>query len=587
MLFKEQKSRLPYWGAGCSLVLANIAAVFISPKKIAAMSAPLTSRTWLWLFLLVLGLAFLVNIGSWGPLESSEARYSEIGREMLVGQDWLHPRLLGIQHFHKPPLTYWLTAAGLALFGPNALGVRMLPILAVLLQVVLVYGLGLLLFRGDRARSLAAAILYGTLPVVLISALNVTTDAYLATLELAAAYGILRYYYQGGVGWLYLFWVNLGLAFLTKGPVGFVLPLMAVIGFYFKQQQTRRPFTKHHMLGVVLFILVGLSWYLYLVAENPAFVRYFLYEHTVERFANAATFNRAKPWWFYVVLAPATSLPWAVALTVQAVRTPWREVPQQWRNVLIFWVVVPLVFFSISKSKLLLYVLPIFPGVALLTVYYLGRLTDAVLLKWYVGIVAFYGFLLAVLCLLPVALTVFPDIPLQMSPATIIWPAAGVVVLVLLLTLWEQVRVAPRILAATVVFTVALLLTAKPLMRQNELAFNGSRPLAELLRKRHLETRTVLIYNELLPSLAFELGKLPVSIHDGNNNLQRETQFEANESWRRNLIYIQDPAQEPYLGSLLLQHPVLLVKGELKQERQWMLRYFTQHETQGKWTVWW
>ncbi|WP_086596556.1 ArnT family glycosyltransferase [Hymenobacter crusticola] len=551
------------------------------------MSAPLTSRTWLWLFLLVLGLAFLVNIGSWGPLESSEARYSEIGREMLTGQDWLHPRLLGIQHFHKPPLTYWLVAAGLGAFGQNAAAVRILPILAVLLQVLLVYGLGQILFRGDRARSLAAAVIYGTLPVVLISALNVTTDAYLATLELAATYGILRYYQQGGARWLYLFWVGLGLAFLTKGPVGFVLPLMAVISFYFREKQTRRPFTKHHALGIALFVLVGLSWYLYLIAENPAFVRYFLFEHTVERFANAATFNRAKPWWFYVVLAPATSLPWSVALISRAVRTPWREVPQQWRNVLVFWVVVPLIFFSISKSKLLLYVLPIFPGVALLTVYYLGRLTDAVLFRWYVGIVALYGLLLAVLCLLPVLLTVFPGIPLEMSPFTVVRPAAGVIVLVLLLTLWDQVRIAPRILAATVVFTAALLLTAKPIMDQNELAFNGSRPLVEFLRQHQLTKRTVLVYNELLPSLAFELGKLPVSLYDGNENLHRETQFEADETWRRNLIMLPDSRQEPYLGSLLVQHPALLVKGELKEERKWMLRYFTHHEGLGKWTIYW
>ena len=551
------------------------------------MSASLTSRSWLWLFLLVLGLAFLVNIGSWGPLESSEARYSEIGREMLVGQDWLHPRLLGIQHFHKPPLTYWLVAAGLGLFGPNAAAVRILPIVAVLLQVLLVYGLGQILFRGDRARSLAAAIIYGTLPIVLISALNVTTDAYLATLELAAAYGILRYYDGGAARWLYLFWIGLGLAFLTKGPVGFVLPLMAVISFYFKQQRTRRPFTKHHALGIVLFVLVGLSWYLYLVAENRAFVRYFLFEHTVERFANAATFNRSKPWWFYVVLAPATSLPWSVALISRAVRTPWREVPQQWRNMLIFWVVVPLIFFSISKSKLLLYVLPIFPGVALLTVYYLGCLTDGVLFRWYVGIVALYGFLLAVLCLLPVLLTAFPSIPLEMSPLTVLRPAVGVIVLVLLLTLWDQVRIAPRILAATVVFTAALLLTAKPIMDQNELAFNGSRPLAEFLRQHQLANRTVLVYNELLPSLAFELGKLPVSLYDGNENLHRETQFEADATWRRNLIMLPDARQEPYLGSLLVQHPAMLVKGELKEERKWMLRYFTQHETMGKWTIYW
>jgi len=56
-------------------------------------------------------------------------------------------------------------------------------------------------------------------------------------------------------------------------------------------------------------VLVGLSWYGYLVAENPIFVRYFLFDHTVQRFANPDAFGRGQPWWFYWVLAPATSLP--------------------------------------------------------------------------------------------------------------------------------------------------------------------------------------------------------------------------------------------------------------------------------------
>ncbi len=548
----------------------------------------MTSRRWLWLFLLVLGGAFAWQLGSWGPLESSEARYAEIGREMLVGRDWLHPRLLGIQHFHKPPLTYWLTAAGLGLFGVNMVGVRLLPVLAVLGQVVLMYGLGLLLFKHDRARALAAAVIYGTLPVVLISALNVTTDGYLATLELAATYGILRYYADGGRRWLYLFWVGLGLAFLTKGPVGFVLPLMAVISTYFRAEgaPARRPFTVHHALGFGLFLLVGLSWYLYLVAENPAFIRYFLVEHTVERFANAATFNRAKPWWFYVVLAPATSLPWSVALLVRAVRTPWASVPRQWRNVLIFWVLLPLLFFSLSKSKLLLYVLPIFPGVALLTVYYLGRCTEALLLKWYVGIVAFFGLLLGLLCLVPVFTAVL-DLGFEVHPLTTIWPALGVITLVLTLTLWNQVRLAPRLLVAATLFTAFLLVSAKPIMRQNELAFNGSRPLADFLRQHQLATRQVVVYDELLPSLAFELGQLPVFLHDGNTSLQRETQFEPGTSWHRYLLYLDQPEAQAPLRQLLARHPVLLVKGELKPERQWLASGFQHHETVGKWVVYW
>ncbi|QNE38672.1 glycosyltransferase family 39 protein [Hymenobacter sp. NBH84] len=550
------------------------------------MPSSITSRLWLWLFILALGLAFLVGLNSWGPLESSEARYAEIGREMLTGQDWLHPRLLGIQHFHKPPLTYWLTAAGLALANHSALGARLLPVLAVLLQVYLVYAVGLLLFAGDRARALGAAVIYGTLPVVLISALNVTTDAYLATLELAAAYGILRYYHDGRRWALYLFWVGLGLAFLTKGPVGFVLPLMAVIGFYFKREQARRPFTWHHAAGIGLFVLVGLSWYIYLVMENPVFIRYFLYEHTVERFANAATFHRSKPWWFYLVLAPATSLPWSVALVTQVVRTRWATVPQQWRNVLIFWVVVPLVFFSLSSSKLLLYVLPVFPGVALLTAYYLGRCTDGALERWYGGFGILYGLILAALCILPI-LAIDSKFPLEITPFTAIWPAAGVVLIVATLVLWDEVRMAPRLLMLPALFTVVLLLAAKPILRQNELLFNGSRPLAELLHQHHLTQRPVLVYNELLPSLAFATGRLPVSLYDGNDALARETQFEPTKAWQQNLLNLRDAQQEPALDSLLRQHPALLVKGDLPEGRKPLLRYTQHQEKVGKWTLYW
>ncbi|MBT2558147.1 glycosyltransferase family 39 protein [Hymenobacter sp. ISL-91] len=556
------------------------------------MPFPMTSRRWLWLFLLVLGGAFAWQLGSWGPLESSEARYAEIGREMLAGGDWLHPRLLGIQHFHKPPLTYWATAAGLGLFGVNTVGVRLLPVLAVLAQVGLVYALGLLLFGNDRARALAAAVIYGTLPVVLISALNVTTDVYLATLELAAAYGIVRYYHCGGARWLYLFWLGLGLAFLTKGPVGFVLPLMAVAGAYFRvpaAERTgvaRRPFTVHHALGLGLFLVVGLSWYGYLVAENPAFVRYFLYEHTVERFANADTFDRSKPWWFYVLLAPATSLPWAVALVVRAARTPWATVPRQWRNVLIFWVLVPLLFFSLSSSKLLFYVLPVFPGVALLTTYYLGRCTEDVLHRWYVGIMGFFGLLLGGLCLLPIFAPAF-ELGLELRPLTSLWPAIGVVVLVLTLSIWDQVRVAPRLLVGTVIFTVFLLISAKPILQQNELALNGSRPLAEFITQRGLQVRPIVVYDQLLPSLAFELGTLPVFLHDGNTALNRETQFEPGTSWHRHLLYLNQPEADAQLRWLIASQPVLLVKGELRPERRWLLQSFTQYQKLGQWVVFW
>jgi 4-amino-4-deoxy-L-arabinose transferase len=135
-------------------------------------------------------------------------------------------------------------------------------------------------------------------------------------------------------------------------------------------------------------------------------------------------------------------------------------------------------------------------------------------------------------------------------------------------------------------FTVTLLLAAKPILHQNELAANGTRPLADMLREQKLAQRPILVYNELLPSLAFELGKIPVSLNDGNHNLNRETQFEPDQRWQQNLIYLSDSTQRPALDWMLQRQPVLIVKGELNPERQWLLPYFKQHQTLGKWTVW-
>lgn len=537
------------------------------------------SHRWLWLFVGVLAVSLLVGLNAWGPLESSEARYAEIGREMLASHDWLHPRLLGIGHFHKPPLTYWLTAVGLVLAGPTALGVRLLPVLAVLAQVLLVYGIGRLFFDGDRARARTAAIIYGTLPVVLISAFNVTTDAYLATLELAAAYGILRHYHDGRWWGLYLFWLGLGLAFLTKGPVGFVLPLMAVTGHYLRREQARRPFSWHHALGGALFVAVGLSWYLLLVRENPAFLRYFVVGHTIDRFASAEAFGRAKPWWFYLVLAPAASLPWSVLLVVRAGRTGWAALPQLWRNVLLLWVLVPLVFFSLSQSKLLLYVLPMFPGVALLTAYYLHELPEAAARRWSRGCLALWAALLLALVLLP---WLASPLRLTLTPATAVVPA--VALLLLLAAAWQARRQpAPvRLLLLATIFTAGLLLAAKPVLHQSEEKFNGSRPVAEALREVGLAGRPVLVYNELLPSLAFAQGRVPVSLYAGNHNLLRETQFEPTSAWRRTWLDMA-AATPATLDSLRRQRPVLLVKGHVNPGHEWLTQPFAQHLEVGAW----
>ena len=120
------------------------------------------------IFIIIAAVALFINVGSYGVLESSDARYAEIGRAMYATGDYVHPNLLDVHHYHKPPFTYQITALGYEIFGVNPFGARFFLQLAVLLQILLVYKLTLLLFNTKKT-ALWASIIYFTFPLVLIS----------------------------------------------------------------------------------------------------------------------------------------------------------------------------------------------------------------------------------------------------------------------------------------------------------------------------------------------------------------------------------------------------------------------------------
>src|SRR4051812_5513543 len=117
------------------------------------------SRERLFLLMLVyFAVVSFAGIGSWGVIETSEARYAEISREMADSNDWLHPTLLDVHHYHKPPLTYWITAIGLKVFGVNGVGVRFFLQVAFLVQIYLVYRIGSMILHNDNAGLLSSVI---------------------------------------------------------------------------------------------------------------------------------------------------------------------------------------------------------------------------------------------------------------------------------------------------------------------------------------------------------------------------------------------------------------------------------------------
>lgn len=535
----------------------------------------LRDHTLVAVFLMVLLLILLYNLGGWGVVETSEARYAEISREMLLSGDWLRPRLLGIQHFHKPPLTYMLSAAGMGVFGVNGFGVRFFLQVSLLAQALLLYLIGLELFQ-TRKMALTALLVYVTIPAVLIAARNLTTDSFLATFELLAIWAWMRYKTHKKPAWLYLFYLALGLAFLTKGPVGLIFPVLIVIG-YRVENASGTSSLSHHLIAFLLFLGISASWYVYLMWQDKQFVDYFILNHTIKRYTSPEAFGRSKPWWFYLAVVPALSLPWSAILLMKFRKLSMLSA--NLKRLFLLWIVIPLLFFSFSSSKLILYVLPMLAGIALLVTWLLYQLTTkdfrsiSIITFVYLGLVALS---LVLLPFLSIGLTV--ALPMQ---------AFTVSILVCLYLVWRLMEPGiQQVVTAVLVFTLFLIPFSTHLLGANPERVGSSIALAKLIRQENLQDRTIVVYDRLLPSLAFELNKNIVSVSDQNRSLHRETQFETGTGWRTYLISLQNGQDSTRLQELLRNNQAVLVSKEaLPGNRNWLREQLGNSRQVGNWII--
>lgn len=325
----------------------------LTGRREATPSPDLTTGPWLdLLFLTGLGaLAFFLGLGWPGLMDPDEGRYAEIAREMPVLGDWLVPRLNFVPYLEKPPLVYWLTAAGFHLFGIGEWAARLPAALSALGGVYLAYGLG----RAEwgRRAGLWGALVLATSTGFAVMGRLLTLDMTLALfLNLAVALGYLAY----SLARRHLLWwayAALALAALTKGPVAPVLAGLIWGGFTFLDR--RRPLTFWlHPGGLVLFAALTAPWFLLISLEYPGFARFFFWDHHVGRFVTAPI--HGQPVYYYLPVLAAFLLPWTWLLPWSLARVrPWAD---PWGRFLLVWVGVVLVFFSLSRGKLAPYIVP-------------------------------------------------------------------------------------------------------------------------------------------------------------------------------------------------------------------------------------
>jgi hypothetical protein len=156
----------------------------------------------------------------------------------------------------------------------------------------------------------------------------------------------------------------MGGATATKGPIGVLLPGAIICLYLLLTRQIGLLRRMKLFLGVPIFVLTAVSWYLLAELQNPGYVQHFLWEENVARFATTH-FHRTHPWYFYLLALPVGFFPWTFLLPSAAVEFSRRPINRE-RLFLILWVLVPLVFFSLSSSKMFHYILPIFPPLAVM-----------------------------------------------------------------------------------------------------------------------------------------------------------------------------------------------------------------------------
>ncbi|MGI9190425.1 MAG: ArnT family glycosyltransferase [Longimicrobiaceae bacterium] len=332
-----------------------------------------TARPWVTLCLLSLLVGFAFQ-GSRGLFDTTEGRYAEVAREMAERGAWLEPTLAYRPHWTKPPAAYWAIAGGFALFGRSAWGARFANAVAFCLTALAVAAIGATLW--DRTTGYLAGLVYLSSPWPVAGAAVLSTDTLLTLWEVLAILGYAVAYRSAApqrVRWgVWGMWVALGLGFFTKGPPA-LLPLAAIVVFHWIDG---RRFRLADPLGIAAFAVVGGWWYVAVAARNPGLLGYFLGDELVGR-ALTDRFGRNPEWWapftlYLPVLLFGPGLWLLVAPSIIRHERLWHP-RRLWRAVraatpgglLLLWLALPLLVLSLARSRLPLYVLPLYAPIAL------------------------------------------------------------------------------------------------------------------------------------------------------------------------------------------------------------------------------
>lgn len=461
--------------------------------------------------ILLCGILYGAGLGRYPLNNPDEARYAEIPREMLAANDYVTPRLNGVKYFEKPPLVYWLVAGCLEVFGPGESSARAIPVIFGTLGVLLLYAVARKMHGREpawwAALVLATSMLYFAhsriLLIDMVVAVLISAVLFCFILGVRESPGNLRRWFFYGL------YASAALATLAKGLIGFLLPGAGMFLWLLLFKQWRRLWPLYLPTGALIFSVIVLPWHLLVAQRNPEWAWfYFVHEHWL-RFTTT-THGRYQPWWFFLPIVLLGLFPWTGFLLRglrKAAAGGWsrREYSaDDWFPLL--WAGFILLFFSASQSKLIPYVLPVFPPLAWLIGREIADLrakSEPSAWRWPLGVSASLAALLG-LGLMGVLLKTgtlkYSEQLAQLKP--LVWPAACGLMIGGIACLWFARRDQPQralvVLCASGGLLYYTLELASPII-----AHPSTKSLAEIVRREADSSDLVLHYHEFFHDFTY------------------------------------------------------------------------------------
>jgi 4-amino-4-deoxy-L-arabinose transferase-like glycosyltransferase len=336
------------------------------------------TRTDVLLLVAFCGFLFFYGLGAFGLLGADEPRYAQVAREMLHRSDWVTPTLQGKSWLEKPVLYYWQAMLAFRASGVTDQAARLPAAFDAALLIATIY---FFLRRFRPGTELDGALITASCAGIIGFAHAAATDMPLAATFAIALLAWYAWYESRLRIYLAGFYVFLALGTLAKGPVAPALSAVIIFLFVAIKRDWQLIWRTLWAPGIALYLAVMLPWYVAVQVRNPEFFRVFILEHNLARFSQDVYHHR-QPFWFYLPVFLLAMMPWTIILIlavverVRLIRSEGKDAisnpEDSWPVFLLIWMLVPVLFFSASQSKLPGYILPAVPAAALLAAQYLG-----------------------------------------------------------------------------------------------------------------------------------------------------------------------------------------------------------------------